>query len=58
MTNDGAGRLLSLHDALEALYRRYNRRELIKPDPLQFVYRYSDPADMEIAVLFAAVMAY
>jgi len=40
------------------LYRRYNRRELIKPDPLQFVYRYSDPADMEIAGFLAAVLAY
>ena len=58
MTNDGAGRLLSLQDTLETLYRRYNRRELIKPDPLQFVYRYSDPADMEIAGFLAAVLAY
>ncbi len=58
MTSDIAGRLLSLQDTLDALYRRYNRRELIKPDPLQFVYRYSDPADMEIAGLFAAVLAY
>ncbi len=58
MTNDGASRLLSLHDTLDALYRRYNRRELIKPDPLQFVYRYSDPADMEIAGFLAAVLAY
>jgi len=31
---------------------------LIKPDPLQFVYRYSDPADMEIAGFLAAVLAY
>jgi uncharacterized protein (TIGR02757 family) len=58
MANDGAPRLLSLQDALDALYRRYNRCELIKPDPLQFVYRYSDPADMEIAGFLAAVLAY
>ena len=58
MTNDSAPRLLSLRYALDTLYRRYNRRELIEPDPLQFVYRYSDPADMEIAGLLAAVLAY
>ena len=58
MTSDIAGRLLSLRDALETLYRRYNRRELIKPDPLQFVYRYSDRGDMEIAGFLAAVLAY
>ncbi len=58
MTNDSASRLLSLQDALDTLYRRYNRRELIKPDPLQFVYRYSDPADMEIAGFLAAALAY
>jgi len=44
--------------ALERLYKKYNRRELIRPDPLQFVYRYSEPADMEIAGLLAAVLAY
>ncbi|MHC4539224.1 MAG: hypothetical protein ACYS74_05510 [Planctomycetota bacterium] len=27
---------------LERLYEKYNRRHLIKPDPLQFVYRYSE----------------
>ncbi|MHC4679261.1 MAG: TIGR02757 family protein [Planctomycetota bacterium] len=43
---------------LERLYEKYNRRHLIKPDPLQFVYRYSDRADMEIAGLLAAVLAY
>ncbi len=45
-------------DALEKLYLRYNRKELIPPDPLQFVYRYSEPADMEIAALLSAVLAY
>lgn len=43
---------------LEDLYVRYNRRELIPPDPLQFVYRYDDPADMEIAGLLASSLAY
>jgi len=43
---------------LETLYKKNNRRELIKPDPLQFVYNYCDPADMEIAAFLAAALAY
>jgi len=49
---------LQLRDILERLYGRYNRRELIKPDPLQFVYQYTQPADMEIAGFLAAALAY
>ncbi|MBI5244662.1 MAG: TIGR02757 family protein [Elusimicrobia bacterium] len=48
----------SLKAALERLYARYNRRGLIAPDPLQFVYRYSDPRDMEIAGFLASSLAY
>jgi uncharacterized protein (TIGR02757 family) len=47
-----------LRDILEKLYTRYNRRELIKPDPLQFVYNYCAPADMEIVGFLAAALAY
>jgi uncharacterized protein (TIGR02757 family) len=47
-----------LHEVLEGLYRRYNRFELIQPDPLQFVYRYSELRDMEIAGFLAASLAY
>ena len=47
-----------LHEVLEGLYRRYNRFELIEPDPLQFVYRYSETRDMEIAGFLAAALAY
>ena len=43
---------------LEKLYERYNRRELISPDPLQFLYRYSDPADIEITAFLASALAY
>jgi uncharacterized protein (TIGR02757 family) len=42
----------------EGLYLKYNRRELIKPDPLQFIYQYSNPADMEIVGLLSACLAY
>ena len=48
----------AIRDVLEKLYRRYNHRNLIKPDPLQFVYRYTGRADMEIAGLLSAVLAY
>jgi uncharacterized protein (TIGR02757 family) len=43
---------------LEGLYRRNNRHNLIKPDPLQFVYRYSHRRDREIAAFLAAALAY
>ena len=42
----------------EGLYKKYNRKELIKPDPLQFIYRYNNPADMEIVGLLSACLAY
>ena len=48
----------SIKTVLEKLYYRYNHYEFIKPDPLQFVYRYSNPQDMEIAALLAAELAY
>jgi len=47
-----------LGEALERLYSRFNRRDLVEPDPLQFLYRYSDPADREIAGLAASCLAY
>lgn len=43
---------------LDRIYARYNRREMIPPDPLQFVYRYTDPKDMEVAGFLAAALAY
>jgi len=52
------GRREDLKAVLDKLYERYNRRELISPDPLQFVYKYSNPADMEIAGFLAASLAY
>jgi uncharacterized protein (TIGR02757 family) len=47
-----------MKDVLEGLYARYNHRDFVKSDPLQFVYRYSEPADMEIAGFLAAELAY
>jgi uncharacterized protein (TIGR02757 family) len=47
-----------LHEVLEGLYHKYNHFELIEPDPLQFVYRYHGPHDMEVAGFLAAALAY
>lgn len=45
-------------DILERLYGKYNRREFVHPDPLEFLYNYSDPRDIEIAGLIASSLAY
>lgn len=44
--------------SLEALYGRYNRRQFVHPDPLEFLYHYDDPADREVVGLIAACLAY
>ena len=43
---------------LEKLYKKYNHKKNIAPDPLQFVYKYKKPADMEIVALLSAMLAY
>lgn len=43
---------------LEALYRKYNRRRFVSPDPLEVLYEYDDPADREVVGLIAALLAY
>jgi uncharacterized protein (TIGR02757 family) len=43
---------------LEGLYAKYNRRAFVPPDPLQFVYRFPERADVEIAAFLAAALAY
>jgi uncharacterized protein (TIGR02757 family) len=43
---------------LDRLYKRYNRRELIEPDPLQFVYKYRRRSDREIVAFLSAALAY
>jgi len=50
--------ITQIKDVLEKLYRKYNYRSLIKPDPLQFVYHYSSSADMEIVAFLASALAY
>jgi uncharacterized protein (TIGR02757 family) len=63
-TTTGSHRIVSVEQmesiktVLEKLYAKYNHREFIKSDPLQFVYHYSKPRDMEIAAVLAAELAY
>ena len=43
---------------LETLYKKYNRFELIEPDPLMFVYKYKNTGDREVVALISACFAY
>jgi len=43
---------------LEFLYHRYNQREFVHPDPLQFLYHYEGLGDREIAAFVASSLAY
>jgi uncharacterized protein (TIGR02757 family) len=45
-------------DKLDALYDKYNRREYVHPDPLEFLHGYDDPVDREIVGLIASSLAY
>lgn len=51
-------RLFKIKNVLDKLYEKYNHRHLIKPDPLQFVYKYDKPSDREIIALLSADLAY
>lgn len=44
--------------ALERLYKTFNRPEFIHPDPVEFVRRYDDVRDREVAGLIASSLAY
>lgn len=43
---------------LDNLYRRFNHRCYVHPDPLEFLYAYGDVRDREIAALLASALAY
>ena len=47
-----------LEEAFEHLYQKYNRREFVHPDPLEFLYNYDDLRDREIVGLVASSLAY
>ena len=48
----------AIYRFLEDTYTLYNRREDIHPDPLEFLYRYKDPEDIEIVALICSSLAY
>lgn len=43
---------------LEDLYNKFNHRSFVHPDPLEFLYVYSDPEEREIVGLIASSLAY
>jgi uncharacterized protein (TIGR02757 family) len=45
-------------ERLDALRLRYNRRCFVHPDPLEFLYRYDDVRDREVAGLVGSSLAY
>lgn len=49
---------MATKEILESIYKKYNRRKYVHPDPLEFLYRYEDIADREIVGLLASSLAY
>src|SRR3989338_6595796 len=49
---------MNLRKKLERLYAKYNRREFVDPDPLEFLYNYKNSYDREIVGLIASSLAY
>ena len=47
-----------LKNRLDCLYERYNDPQYINPDPLVFVYHYTDHPNREMAGFIAACFAY
>ena len=47
-----------LKNLLESLYKKLNKRELVDPDPLKFLYDCPDIKDREITGLLASSLAY
>ncbi len=47
-----------LKEKLESVYLDYNKKEYVDPDPLLFLYDYTDNRDIEIAGFIAACLAY
>lgn len=45
-------------EKLEGLYRKFNHREYVHPDPLEFLFNYPEIADREIVGLVASSLAF
>jgi len=43
---------------LENIYQKFNRREYVHPDPLEFLYRYPGIQDREIVGMISSSLAY
>lgn len=43
---------------LEELYDRYNERQYVHPDPLEFLYNYNNIREREVAGIIASSLAY
>ena len=50
--------LIKSRGIFEKLYKDYNKRIYVSPDPLQFLYDYEVPADREIVGIIASSLAY
>ncbi|MEG1642342.1 MAG: TIGR02757 family protein [Synergistaceae bacterium] len=50
--------LLESREIFENIYRDYNKRVYVSPDPLQFLYEYDNPLDREIVAIIASSLAY
>ncbi len=48
----------AIGEFLEETYKIYNHRNYIHPDPLEFLYCYKDPKDVEIVALLCSSLAY
>jgi uncharacterized protein (TIGR02757 family) len=44
--------------SLEKLYKKFNNKKYIHPDPLEFLYLYKNKKDIEIVALLASSLAY
>ena len=58
MTEEDSEKNARLKRTLDDLYARYNLREFVHPDPLEFLYAYDDPNDREIVGIVASSLAY
>ncbi len=45
-------------DNLDRIYERYNHRRYVDPDPLLFLYDYTDVIDREVAAMVASSLAF
>lgn len=50
--------LMISRERLEEIFSLYHRRELVHPDPLEFLYDYPVPRDKEVVGLIASSLAY